>query len=464
MNAATARKSSMIAKTRCRLADRSEKPATNSAGATVAPSASPVSAEPSRTRAGWPEGRTGTPRSRPRATPCRRAEGMHRAPGDDDAEHERHHDGAAEFGQIQQPHVDRAVGLQQHVGGQCGRRHRRGRGEQCDADARDRDRTGQHRADRQQRATSPELVDDQHHDHRQAAEQRHGHRRIGESVAGQLRGADEAGAAADRRQPDGPQVARSVEIGRRRVVERQRGHHQRKQRDRRDDPEQRPPGVRLGLRAADERAERDRAEHAHVHDHGGVAQLFLRKADRQRRRGGDQQHAGGQALQYVAGDEHARVLRRGREHRPHDEHHRVAEQHPALRQVLGELDRQHRTDRVGGVAQARTQAQRLGAHVQLLGDDRHQRVECRGQRQVGDQGERDHGGHRRITSGERALAHRPRPFTCGGTVERRRVALGQLGQGWRNGHASVQPLRGWLYSERKDFPPRRRGGRRWAHS
>ncbi len=33
-----------MAKTRCRLADCSEKPATNSAGATVAPNASPVSA------------------------------------------------------------------------------------------------------------------------------------------------------------------------------------------------------------------------------------------------------------------------------------------------------------------------------------------------------------------------------------------------------------------------------------
>ena len=46
MNAATARNSSMIANTRCRLFDCSEKPATNSAGATVAPNASPVSAEP----------------------------------------------------------------------------------------------------------------------------------------------------------------------------------------------------------------------------------------------------------------------------------------------------------------------------------------------------------------------------------------------------------------------------------
>ena len=42
MNAATARKSSTIANTRCRLSARSEKPATNRAGATVAPSPMPV--------------------------------------------------------------------------------------------------------------------------------------------------------------------------------------------------------------------------------------------------------------------------------------------------------------------------------------------------------------------------------------------------------------------------------------
>ena len=46
MNAATARSSSTMANTRCRLADASEKPATNSAGATVAPSPIPVRLEP----------------------------------------------------------------------------------------------------------------------------------------------------------------------------------------------------------------------------------------------------------------------------------------------------------------------------------------------------------------------------------------------------------------------------------
>jgi hypothetical protein len=110
-----------MAKTRCRLLDCNEKPATNSAGATVAPS---------------------------------------------------------------------------------GRRHRRGRGEQRDADAGDRNRTRQHRSDRQKRTASTELVDDQHHDQGQAAEHRYGHRRIRESVAGQLCGADESRRAPDGRQCD----------------------------------------------------------------------------------------------------------------------------------------------------------------------------------------------------------------------------------------------------------------------
>ena len=262
--------------------------------------------------------------------------------------------------------------------------------------------------------------------------------------------------------PMAEQVARRVEVGRRGVVERQRGHHQSQQRDRGDDPEQRSPRVRLGLHAADERAERDRAEHAHVHDHGGVAQLVLRKADRQRRRGGDQQHAGGQALQDVSADEHARVLRRRCEHRPHDEHDRVDEQHPALRQVLGELDRQHRADGVGRVAQARTQAHRLGAHVQLLGDDRHQRVERRGQRQVGDQRERDHGGHRRIAPGEGTLAHQRQPVSvrqkCCGDVAARSGS-------WvtRSGQARV-PATSWgrdLFPHRRIF--RDRLVRGWRH-
>ena len=55
MNAATARKSSTIANTRWRLKAGSENPATNSAGATVAPRPRPVSPEPTRVRA-WLDG------------------------------------------------------------------------------------------------------------------------------------------------------------------------------------------------------------------------------------------------------------------------------------------------------------------------------------------------------------------------------------------------------------------------
>ena len=46
MNAATARISSMIAKTRCTLLERSEKPAMNSAGTTDEPTPMPTSPEP----------------------------------------------------------------------------------------------------------------------------------------------------------------------------------------------------------------------------------------------------------------------------------------------------------------------------------------------------------------------------------------------------------------------------------
>ena len=55
MNAATARSSSTIANTRWRLAEGSEKPATNSAGATVAPRPMPVSPEPISVAA-WVDG------------------------------------------------------------------------------------------------------------------------------------------------------------------------------------------------------------------------------------------------------------------------------------------------------------------------------------------------------------------------------------------------------------------------
>ena len=71
--------------------------------------------------------------------------------------------------------------------------------------------------------------------------------------------------------------------------------------------------------------------------------------------------------------------------------------------------------------------------MQLLGDDRHQRIERRGQREVGDQRERDHRGHRRIPPGKGALAHQPGPSVTVGTVRRHRAAAGQLVNGFGAG-------------------------------
>ena len=179
-----------------------------------------------------------------------------------------------------------------------------------------------------------------------------------------------------RRQGDRRQVPRRVGVGGRRVLERQHGQHQGRDRDPGDDPEQRPPRVCLRLQSPDERAERDGAEDAHVHDHRRVAQLVGRIADRKRRHRSDQQEAGAQPLDHATRGVHAGILCRGREDRADHEQHRVAEQHPALREVLGELDGQHRAHRVGGVCQAGAQTERLHAHVQLLADDRCQWAEA----------------------------------------------------------------------------------------
>jgi hypothetical protein len=125
----------------------------------------------------------------------------------------------------------------------------------------------------------------------------------------------------------------------------------------------------------------------------------------QRGYGRDQEQAGAQALDHVPGDEHAGILRGCSQHRPDHEQHGVADQHPALRQVLGELNRQHRAHRIAGIAQAGAETHRLRAHVELLGDDRRQRAERGRQRQIGDQREHDHGGDRGIPAGEWSLAH-----------------------------------------------------------
>ena len=322
-------------------------------------------------------------------------------------ERDRRDHRAADFGQVEQPDVNRAVAPGQDAGGERGRRHRRRRREQRHDDPGDRDRAGEHRADRQQRPLGAVLVDDQGDDRRQAAQQRHD--RLGVQEAWLV-------------SSEAPKKAATQPTAASPIAGRSRGEsglaggasskvntsqHERHGRDRGDDPEQRSPGVRLRLQAADERAERDRAEDAHVHDHRRVAELVRRIADRQRRNGGDQQQAGAQALDHVADDEHLRVLRGCRQHRPDDEQHRVADQHPALRQVLGELNRQHRAHRVGGVAQARAEAHRLQAHVELLGDDRRQRAERSRQRQIRDQREHDHGRDCGVPAGEWARSISP---------------------------------------------------------
>ena len=109
-------------------------------------------------------------------------------------------------------------------------------------------------------------------------------------------------------------------------------------------------------------------------------------------------------LEDAAGDVHAGILGRGREDRADHEHHGVADEHPALREVLGELDGEHGANCVGGVGEAGAEAQRLLAHVQLLADDRRQRLERGREREVGDQREHHHRGNGGIAARERALA------------------------------------------------------------
>ena len=198
---------------------------------------------------------------------------VHRALGDDEAEHDGGDHRSGNLGQVEDADVQRAVVAGQRRGREDRGRHRRGRGEQRHRDPRDGHRAREHRANRQERSLGAVLVDDQDDDRRQAAEQRHDHHGIEEAVARELRGAEERGHTTNGRQRDRRQVPRRVGIGGRRVLERQHGQHQGRDRDPGDDPEQRPPRVCLRLQSPDERAERDGAEDAHVHDHRRVAQL-----------------------------------------------------------------------------------------------------------------------------------------------------------------------------------------------
>ena len=228
-------------------------------------------------------------------------------------------------------------------------------------------------------------------------------------MARKLRGAEERSHTTDDRKRDGRQVTRRVGVRGRRVLERQHGQHQGQEGDPGDDPKQRPPAARLRLQSPDERAERHGAEDAHVHDDRRVSQLVRRIADRKRRHRSDQQQARAQPLDHPTRDVHARILRRRREHRADHEQHRVADQHPALRKMLRELNSQHRAHRVRSIRQSRAQAERLHAHVQFLADDRRQRLKRRRERQVRDQREHHHRRDRGIAAGKRALTHQQQP-------------------------------------------------------
>ena len=241
--------------------------------------------------------------------------------------------------------------------------------------------------------------------------QRHDRLGTDERVGQELGGAVERRHAADRREPDRRQVPRGVGIGGRGVVEGQQREDECRHRDGRDDPEQRPPGVRLRLQAADRRAERHRAEDAHVHDHRGRAQLARRVADRQRRHCGDQQQARAEALEHVARDVHRGALRRGAEDRADHEQHRVGDHHPALRQVLGERHGEHRPDGVRRVGEAGAEAHRLQAHVQVPRDDRRERLQRGGQHQIRDQRAQHHPRDGGVATRERALEHQRPPLT-----------------------------------------------------
>src|SRR4051794_2805462 len=82
--------------------------------------------------------------------------------------------------------------------------------------------------------------------------------------------------------------------------------------------------------------------------------------------------------------------------------------------MLRELDGKHGPDRVRGVCQSGTQAQRLRAHVQLLADGSGQRLKRRGEREVRDQREHHHRRDRDVAARERPLTHQQPPTT---TVE-----------------------------------------------
>ena len=196
-------------------------------------------------------------------------------------------------------------------------------------------------------------------------------------------------------------------VGRWRLLKGQQREHQRSGRDRGDDPEQRPPAARMGLDPAHGRPEGHRPEDAQVHDHRGLTELRRAVAEGQRRHGRDQQQARAQALQHPADNEHGRGLGRRGQHRSDHQQGGVEDHHPPLGEMLGERHRQHRAHRITGVGQPGPEAHGLQAHVQIPGDDRGQRLECRGQRQEGNEGEDHHRRRGGVAPGQPTPAGQP---------------------------------------------------------
>jgi hypothetical protein len=258
--------------------------------------------------------------------------------------------------------VQRRIAGGEDSRGQRDRRRRRRRRAYRDDYPAYRDRAGQ-RPHREQRSAGCVLVHPQRGDQDQAYDQRNYRDWVQKPVGQQLRGAPERGHRAGRGQADGESVTRRGRVGRRSVLEGQQRHQQARRGDPGHDPEQRPPGVERRLGAAHQRAGRYRSEDAQVEDHRGPAQLADRKAEEQGRRGGDQQHAGEQALQDVPGDEHAGSGRGGGQHRAEQQRTAVHEQQPALREELGELHGQYRAHRIAGIGQTQGQPDGLHAHV-----------------------------------------------------------------------------------------------------
>jgi hypothetical protein len=293
------------------------------------------------------------------------------------AENNSGEDGRDQLGCEEQAEVQRGVTRGEDGRGQrdC-RGGRRGRADGDDHSGH-RDRAGQ-RPYRQQRAAGGVLVDPQGGDEDQPHDQRNDRDGVEEPVGEQLGRAPERRNRAGRGQADREPVPRRAGVGWRGVLEGQHRHEQAGRGDPGHDPEQRAPGVERRLGAADQRPRGHGPEDAHVQDHRGRAELGRREAEEERRRGGDQQHAGEQALQHVPGDEHRGEGRGRGQHGADHERASVHEQQPPLRQQLGKLHRQDRPHRVGRIGQAPGQGDRLQAHVQLRGDDRRQRLQRRG--------------------------------------------------------------------------------------